>query len=112
MDKLEAIKLGVKVLEKSFKDLSKFIKPGQTEIEVARFLKIRTIEHGAQGQAFRIIIASGKSAAEPHHKPTNKIIKKGEMIIIDFGVKISGYCTDLSRTLFIGAPTQKQRKLY
>ena len=112
MNKLEAIKIGIIVLEKSFKDVKKFIKPGQTEIEVARFLKVKTIKYGAQGQAFRFIIASGKSAAEPHHKPTNKIIRKGEMIIIDFGVKISGYCTDLSRTVFIGVPNKKQKQIY
>jgi Xaa-Pro aminopeptidase len=112
MDKLTAVKVGVKVLEKSFRDLTKYIKPGQTEMEVARFLKSKTIEHGAQGQAFRFIIASGSSAAEPHHKPTNKKIEKGEMVVVDFGVKISGYCTDLSRTLYIGKPTKEYEKIY
>lgn len=112
MNKLTAVKVGVKVLEKSFRDLTKYIKPGQTEVEVARFLKMQTIKHGAQGQAFGFIIASGRSAAEPHHKPTNKKIKKREMIVIDFGVKISKYCTDLTRTVFMGIPDKKQRQIY
>ncbi|MBU0683763.1 MAG: M24 family metallopeptidase [Candidatus Omnitrophica bacterium] len=112
MDKLIATKAGVKVLEKSFQNLIKYIKPGQTEIEVARFLKTQTTKHGAQGQAFRFIIASGKSASEPHHKPTSKKIKKGEMVVIDFGIKIGGYCTDLTRTVFMGTPSKKQKQIY
>ncbi|MBU1952548.1 M24 family metallopeptidase, partial [Patescibacteria group bacterium] len=112
MNKLIATKAGVKALEKSFQNLMKYIKPGQTEIEVARFLKMQTTRHGAQGQAFRFIIASGKSAAEPHHKPTDKKIEMGEMVVIDFGVKIGGYCTDLTRTVFMGTPSKKQKQIY
>jgi Xaa-Pro aminopeptidase len=57
-------------------------------------------------------VAAGASAAEPHHKPTNRVIRANEFLKIDFGVTFKGWKTDITRTLVLGRPTLVQRKLY
>lgn len=112
MDKISAMKKGVRILEKSFFDLLKFIQIDQNEKEVAQYLKLRTRFHGAKKIAFRFIVATGLSAAEPHHRLGVRKLKRGDMVVIDFGVKVSGYCTDMTRTIFLEKPNPKQKKIY
>ena len=62
-------------------------------------------------RSFKTIVASGKNASMPHHTTKNKLLQKG-FCIIDFGVKYKGYCSDITRTVFIGKPTIKQQQIY
>jgi Xaa-Pro aminopeptidase len=69
-------------------------------------------ENGGENISFQIIIASGKNSSVPHHQTSDKIIKKGDMLIIDFGAVVGGYRSDLTRTVFLGKPNERQKKIY
>lgn len=62
--------------------------------------------------AFPPIVSFGKNASEIHHSPTRKKLGKNNFLMLDYGVKVSGYCSDFTRTLFIGKPSKFQRKIY
>ncbi|MBU1027247.1 MAG: aminopeptidase P family protein [Candidatus Margulisbacteria bacterium] len=87
------------------------VKPGQRETEVASHIKALLKKFGAR-PAFRVIVASGKRSALPHGFATNKIIKQGELVVIDFGALYNGYRSDMTRTYVIGKPTARQKKIY
>lgn len=87
------------------------IQPGQTEKEVA--LQIKNLLRSFKARpAFRIIVASGKRSAMPHGFATNKRIRKGDLVVIDFGALYNGYRSDISRTFIVGKPSPKQKKIY
>ncbi len=88
------------------------VSPGQTEKEIARKIEELAIEAGAEGMAFESIVASGPNAALPHAVPTDRKIKKRDHITFDVGLKVGGYCCDMTRTVFIGRPEKKIREIY
>jgi Xaa-Pro aminopeptidase len=92
--------------------LAGMIKPGWTEQEAALELEMIARRSGAEQLAFETIIASGENAALPHAKPTNRKIKKGDFVVIDFGVKYQGYCSDETCTFAIGELTGGQKNAY
>jgi len=102
----KACKISDKILAKCFKNFKKF----KTEFQVAEYLIEQTTKEGCV-VSFPPIIASGSNAAEPHHEPKNRPLKKG-FCIIDFGVKYKGYCSDTTRVLYLGTPTRKALELY
>ncbi|MFH0817735.1 MAG: M24 family metallopeptidase [Candidatus Micrarchaeota archaeon] len=77
------------------------IKEGKTELELAKELKIAAIEREA-GLSFEPIVLSGKNTAMPHGKPSNKKVARGDVVLIDFGVKKQNYCSDITRCFFFG----------
>lgn len=81
----------------------------KTEKELSLFIK-RKIRAKKCKLAFTPIVASGKNASNPHHKPTDSKLKG--FVVIDFGVKYKEYCSDLSRTVFVGNPKKKEIDLY
>ncbi len=115
---LALLRQAIKATDLTFTELMRWLKQRKrakrlpTEIEMA--WKVRDIIHVRQyGElAFDTIIASGANAARPHHEPTTKRLKKGEMVIIDMGVKVDGYHADMTRTVFLGQPTAQQRDMY
>ena len=82
----------------------------KTESQVRALLESETIKRGCD-LAFPPIVASGRNAAEVHHSPENKPLNKG-FCIIDFGVRYKGYCTDTSRTFYLGNPSPKEKEKY
>jgi Xaa-Pro aminopeptidase/Xaa-Pro dipeptidase len=88
------------------------IKPGWTEKELALELEYNARKSGAAGLAFEAIVAAGENAALPHAQPTDRKIKKGDFVVIDFGVKFSGYCSDETCTIAFGKLTDKQKNAY
>jgi Xaa-Pro aminopeptidase len=82
----------------------------KTESEAAAFMINETNKLGL-AVSFKPIVASGKNAAEPHHEPNNKPLNRG-FCVIDFGVKYKGYCADMTRTVYIGQPGEKEIELY
>ena len=81
-----------------------------SEQDIIKFLKIETIKADCE-LAFEPLAASGKNAAVPHSLPSNMKLKKG-FLILDFGVKYNGYCSDISRTIYLGKPSMNEIKLY
>jgi Xaa-Pro aminopeptidase len=88
------------------------LEPGRTEKEIAWEIKGLAREADAEGMAFPPIVASGPNSALPHAVPTDRKIRAKEPIIFDVGVKIDGYCCDMTRTIFLGTPGPKFKKIY
>jgi len=87
------------------------VRAGQREKEIAR--QIRELLRGfAARPSFRIIVASGKRSARPHGFASDKMIRKGDLVVIDFGALYNGYRSDMTRTFVVGKPSLKQRKIY
>jgi Xaa-Pro aminopeptidase len=109
---IKKIKRACKISEEAFCFLEKFFKPGMREKEIALKLEFFARENGIKELAYEPIIASGKNSAIPHHITSNKMVKKGELLLVDFGVKFQNYCADLTRTYYIGKSNEFQRKVY
>jgi Xaa-Pro aminopeptidase len=86
------------------------IAPGRTEIEVALDLEQRMRAHGADDRAFDTIVAAGPHSAIPHHRPTGSVLRRGDLVKLDFGAVVDGYHSDMTRTVVIGpaAPWQEE----
>ncbi|HEU5109997.1 MAG TPA: M24 family metallopeptidase, partial [Micromonosporaceae bacterium] len=85
---------------------------GRTEREVARDLENRMLDHGAAGPSFESIVATGANSAVPHHRPTDAVLRAGDLVKLDFGALVDGYHSDMTRTLVLGRPADWQRELY
>lgn len=106
------MKKAAQIASSSLKATLPFFKPGRTERQLALQLEIAAREKGADGLAFETIVASGENAALPHAKPTDRKIRKGDFIVVDFGVKYRGYCSDETCTIGIGKLTAQQKNAY
>ncbi len=88
------------------------IAEGMTEKEIQLKLDFKMMELGAEGLAFSTILASGENGSLPHAVPTNRRIRKGDMITLDFGAKYGGYCADMTRTIALGQPSAKMQEVH
>jgi Xaa-Pro aminopeptidase len=88
------------------------LEPGLMEREVAWRIEGLAHEAGAEGLAFPPIVASGPNSALPHAVPTNRKLKSREPLILDVGVRLDGYCSDITRTVFVEEPGKEFRKIY
>src|SRR3990167_10573680 len=100
------------ISQKAFNELIKTIKVGQTEAEIAEKLTAIIKSLSADGLAFESIVAAGRNAGLPHYVTSKQKIKKGQVLLFDFGAKYKDYCADLSRTIFIGKTSDRQRNIY
>ncbi|NLN48124.1 MAG: aminopeptidase P family protein, partial [Clostridiales bacterium] len=96
----------------AFEEIVKFIKPGITEKDIANRLKELLIELGGESLSFDPIVASGPNSSKPHYSEDSRVIEEKDLIILDYGCKYKGYCSDISRTVFVGEPTEEQKKVY
>ncbi len=101
-----------RISEQVLKDTLKQLHDGVTEIEIANFIKKTYISHGVYVLAFPPIVAFGKGSADIHHEPNKTKLKKGDIIMFDFGCTVNQYCSDMTRTYFWGKPSAKQKKVY
>ncbi len=88
------------------------LRPGQVEKDVAWRIETLIRQHGADEPAFPPIVASGPNSALPHAVPTGKRLEKGEPVILDVGAIVAGYCSDMTRTVFLGEPTEDLKEIY
>lgn len=99
---LENIQKACTIAERAFLELLPEIKEGMTETEIAALLEYNMRKRGAEGTSFSTIVAFGAHAAVPHHVTGAKTLKFGDEILIDFGCKVNGYCSDITRTFLFG----------
>lgn len=95
-----------------FEHILGFIRPGMAEIEVAAELEHRARLMGAEGMSFETIVASGARSALPHGRATNATLPRKGFLTLDFGVILKGYCSDMTRTLYLGKPRASERNAY
>jgi Xaa-Pro aminopeptidase len=88
------------------------VRAGQTELEVAGALELALRQEGSDGFPFPSIVASGPNAALPHARPTGRRLEKGDFLLLDFGARVGGYCSDITRTFVVGEATAEQREVY
>ena len=96
------------VAEKAFQS----VRPGVTEREVAAAIEMALRAAGYERPAFDTIVASGPNAALPHYRAGIRILKPGDLVVLDFGGVLDGYCSDLTRTVSVGAPTPDALRLH
>lgn len=111
-EEIENIKKAQKIAEDAFNHILEFIKVGVTEKEIALELDFYMLSHGAEAVSFETIAVSGKNSSMPHGVPTDKKIEKGDFITMDFGAMYNGYHSDMTRTVIVGEPSEKQREVY
>ncbi|MDR1135530.1 MAG: aminopeptidase P family protein [Clostridiales Family XIII bacterium] len=88
------------------------IKPGVSEKAIAAEIENFLFDGGAEALAFPTICVSGENSAKPHGEPSDKLIKNGDFLTMDFGAVVDGYCGDMTRTVAVGRVSGKQRKVY
>ncbi|MEU6794576.1 Xaa-Pro peptidase family protein [Nonomuraea wenchangensis] len=109
---LELLRTACAITDQAFADVSARIVPGMTERELARLLENRMTELGADKPAFDSIVAAGENGAIPHHAPTGRELRAGDLVTMDFGARYQGYHADMTRTVSLGPPAGWQRELY
>jgi len=111
-EEVEKIKKAIKVAENALaKTLEKF-RPGMTEKEFAAILEYEMKTNGASKPSFDTIVASGYRGSLPHGLASDKKIESGEMLVVDFGSLVDGYCSDLTRTFAVGKVSQEEKDAY
>ncbi|MDR8415199.1 Xaa-Pro peptidase family protein [Nonomuraea sp. 3-1Str] len=111
-DELELLRTACAITDQAFADVCRAIAPGLTEREVAHLLEARMAELGAARPAFDSIVAAGENGSVPHHIPTTRPLRAGDLVTLDFGAQYEGYHADMTRTVSLGEPAAWQRELY
>ena len=111
-DEIRSTKKAAEISDRAFNYILELIKPGLSEIEIASELSYRMKLLGSEGDAFDIIVASGKNSSLPHLKPTPRKLKENDIVLMDFGAIVNGYHSDISRTIFLGKPSNKEKEIY
>lgn len=109
---IEKISHAAFIADKAFDHMLNFIKEGQTEREVGLELEFFMRKMGASGLSFPSIVASGLRSSLPHGQATDKKLEKGDFLTLDFGCIYDEYCSDMTRTVVIGSPTDKMKEIY
>ena len=111
-EEFECTKKACEITDGAFEYIIRNIKKGMTEKEVAFEIERYMILHGADGLAFDTIVASGENSSMPHAEPTDRVIQKGDIIQFDFGARYKGYCSDLSRVVFVEEMKEEYKEVY
>ncbi|MCD6293957.1 MAG: aminopeptidase P family protein [Deltaproteobacteria bacterium] len=109
---VEALENAADMISDILDEVISALKPGVTEKDVAWQIKGLAREAGAEGLSFPSIVASGPNSALPHAVPSNRKIRSREPIILDAGVRLNGYCSDITRTVFVGEPDDTFKTIY
>jgi len=111
-EELAATQAAVDLADAALQHVAERIGPGWTEKQAAWEIEKHMREHGGEAVSFDTIVAGGPWCAMPHAYPRDRALEQGEMVVIDMGVRLNGYCSDLTRTLFLGRPDDQFKKVY
>jgi Xaa-Pro aminopeptidase len=109
---VEAMRRAFKAADDALAALLHQLKEGMSEIDVAAILEFEMRQAGSEGLSFDTIAGFGEQAAEPHHKPNARALKRGDMIKLDFGALAEGYHSDMTRVIAFGEPSDEMMKIY
>jgi len=98
--------------DRCFSHMLGYIKIGMSEIQVAKEVERVLLSLGAEGLSFDTICVSGIRTTLPHGEPSDKTIEEGDLVTLDFGAVVDGYCGDMTRTIAMGRATEEQKKVY
>lgn len=111
-EEINRIRKACIIADKCYKHILKFVKVGMKEIDVRNEMLRYMLELGASKESFDIIVASGERGSMPHGVASNKKIKKGDFVTLDFGCVNNFYCSDITRTFVMGEPSKKMLEIY
>ncbi len=109
---LERIESAVRIAEAALEEVLTVVEEGVTERELAAELDYRLARQGSAGPAFETIVASGARTALPHARPSERRLAEGDLVLLDFGATFDGYCSDITRTVVLGAARPWQRAIH
>ncbi len=109
---LDAITRACALTDRGWQWLVQHVRPGMTERDLARDLVRHLEDLGAEGPAFDPIVAAGPNSAVPHHQPTDRELRPGDLLKVDFGAKVDGYASDCTRMLALGEPDARLRDIH
>lgn len=111
-EELACMRTAQKIADKAFANILDFIRPGVTERDIAARLVYELMLQGAEKPSFDPIAAAGANSSMPHAVPGNTVVEQGMFITMDFGALYHGYCSDMTRTICVGQPTDEMRRVY
>lgn len=111
-NEIELLKIAANIADKAFDDILNYIREGVTEKDVLKELHMSLLKYGASGPSFNTIVASGERSSMEHAKPTDTVIKRGDLVLMDFGALYEGYHSDMTRTVIVGEADEKQTEIY
>ena len=111
-EELDIMRRAQEITDEAFKAILNFIGPGLTEREIAARLVYELMRRGGEKMSFDPIVASGPNGSRPHAVPGDQVVDTGMFITMDFGCKVEGYCSDMTRTVALGQPTEEMEKVY
>ena len=104
----DAARVGSEVMEEAIR----LVRPGVTELDLAAEIGYRMRRKGASGESFEAIVAAGARSALPHARPTSRQIGRNELVVLDLGAILRRYCSDLTRTVYVGKAPARVRQWY
>lgn len=111
-DELKNIRIAAQFADKAIEIGCREIAEGKTELEILMAIEFELKKQGIQKMSFDTMVLSGPKTASPHGVPGDRKIQKGDFILFDLGVVYKGYCSDITRTVAFGEPTDAQREIY
>ena len=111
-EELALMRRAQEITDEAFKAVLNFIRPGLTEREIAARLVYEMMSRGGEKVSFDPIVAAGPNGSRPHAVPGDLMVDTGMFITMDFGCKVEGYCSDMTRTVALGQPTQEMEEVY
>ncbi len=111
-EELQSIETSCRTAEKVIETIKPMLVPGVSEKDISAEIIYQGRKLGSEGDAFDVIVVSGARGALVHGQPSNKIIEKGDIVLIDFGCVVNGFISDLSRTFAIASATEEQKEVY
>ena len=111
-DEIKNIKKACELTDKCFSHIIRYINKGMTEKQIANEIERYFKQNGADGLAFDTLVASGENSSKPHSSVTNRRIMPGDVILLDFGCKYNGYCSDMTRTVFMNKVPERVKQVY
>lgn len=109
---IEAIQRAAVLGDAAFEHILGVVRPGMREVDIALALEVYLRSNGSEGVAFEPIVASGPYSSKPHASVTDRVVAEGDLLKMDFGARVDGYCSDLTRTIVVGTASDEQRRMY
>lgn len=106
------IRAAAQLADRALAHILPFLKPGAREIDIALGLEFFLRKNGSEGVAFDTAVVSGPRTAMPHGSPSQRVLGPGDLVTLDFGAVVGGYCSDMTRTVGIGAVSQELKRMY
>ena len=111
-EELARMRQAQRITDEAFREILNFIRPGLTEQEVAARLVYELLRRGGRRVSFDPIVAAGANGSMPHAVPGETVIQPGMLVTMDFGCVYEGYCSDMTRTVAVGQPTDEMERVY